>query len=69
MMPSAASPGARNSSARNRVRCQVCWMMIRPSPNTPANSAPDTHATPPITSASTMGNPPSIVNCDWLIVS
>ena len=35
----------------------------------PANSTPETVATPPITSASTIGKPPSMVNCAWLIDS
>ena len=32
-------------------------MKMRPSPNTPANSAPETKPTPPMTSASTIGKP------------
>ena len=44
-------------------------MRMSPRPNTPANSAPETRPTPPITRASTIGRPPSIENCAWLIVS
>ena len=38
-------------------RCQFSWIKTVASPKTPANKAPDTQATPPITRASTIGRP------------